>query len=330
MEEGDSLPTAGSIWLGGVLWGKSNSCPSPVGWVSWYLFPWIRSAGMYRLGKAWDQGHWWQPLQREVPKDPPNGGCVHTHVKEMLEAGAIHPTQSPWCNAVVLMCKEDGRLCFCIDFCKLNAKTKRDSYLLPHIQEAIESLVGAGYFSCLDLKAGFWQIAMDEVSKQYTAFTMRNLGYFKCECMPFGLCNAPAMSQRLMQNCLGKQNLTYYLIYLDDMIVFSKMEEEHLQCLHTVFNCFREHNLRLNPTKCEFFWGEINYFAWHISKEGVWPSKENLKAVAEFTPPQSYTEISVFRLSGTLPMVHQRICEDSTNIAWTSFWERVPARSVSE
>ena len=163
-------------------------------------------------------------------------------MKEMLEAGAIHPSQSPWCNAVVLVRKKDRGLHFCIDFCKLNVRTKKDSYPLPHIQEAIESLIGAGYFSCLDLKAGFWQITMDRALKQYIAFTVGNLGFFKSECMPFGLCNAPATFQRLMQNCLGKLSLMYCLIYLDDMIVFSKTEEEHLQCLHVVFQHFQEHN----------------------------------------------------------------------------------------
>ena len=80
---------------------------------------------------------------------------VQTHVKEMLEVGTIHPSQSPWYNTVVFMHKKDGDLCFCTDFCKLNARTKKDLYLLSWIQEAIESLVGVGYFSYLDLKAGF-------------------------------------------------------------------------------------------------------------------------------------------------------------------------------
>ena len=153
---------------------------------------------------------------------------VHAHMKEMLEADAIHPRQCPLCNAVVLVYKKDGGLHFCIHFCKLNARTKKDFYPVPQIQEAIRSLVGAGCFSCLDLKVGFWQIAMDEASKQYTAFTVRNLGFFECEHMPFGLCNAPATFQRLMQNCLGELNLIYCLIYLGDVIVFSKMKEEHL------------------------------------------------------------------------------------------------------
>ena len=160
----------------------------------------------------------------------------------------------------------------------------KDSYLLSQIQEAIKSLVGEGYFSCLDMKAGFWQIARDNALKQYIAFTMGNIGFFKCECMSFGLSDTPAMFQRLMQNWLGKLNMTYCLIYLDDVIVFSKTEEEHLHCLCVVFKHFREHHLKLRLTKCEFFKSKINYLAHHVSKEGIQPSKENLKTVAEIAP----------------------------------------------
>ena len=134
----------------------------------------------------------------------------------MLESGAIRPSQSAWCNAVVLVQKKDGSLWFCIDFCHLNTHTQKDSYPLPRIQEALESLVGAGHFSSLDLKLEFWQIRMEEASKQYTAFTVGNLGFFKCDCMPFGLCNMQVTFQWLMQNCLGNLNLIYCLIYLDD------------------------------------------------------------------------------------------------------------------
>ena len=95
-----------------------------------------------------------------------------------LESGAIQPSQSVWCNAVVLVRKMDGGLQFCINFCHLNACTKKDFYPLPRIQEVLESLVGAGHFSCLDLKWEFWQIKMEEASKQYTAFTVGNVGFF--------------------------------------------------------------------------------------------------------------------------------------------------------
>ena len=100
----------------------------------------------------------------------------------------------------------------------------------------MESLVSAGYFLCLDLKSSFWQIKMDESSKQYTAFTVGNLGFFECNCMPFGLYNAPATFQWLMQNCLGELNLVYCLIYLEDMVIFLHTTEEHLHWLHFVFD----------------------------------------------------------------------------------------------
>ena len=153
----------------------------------------------------------------------------------MLEMGMIHPSQSPWCNAVVLVCKKGGGLCFCINFHKLNARTKEDSNLLPQIQEVVSSLVGTGYFSCLEFKAGFWKITMDEASKHYIAFTLGNIGFFECEYMPFGLCNTPATFQRLMQNCLGELKLTYCLFYLDKVIIFLKMEKNTYITLHCVW-----------------------------------------------------------------------------------------------
>ena len=168
---------------------------------------------------------------------------------EMLESGAMRPSQSAWCNAVVLVQKKDGGLWFCIEFCHLNAHMKKDSYLLPRIQEVLESLVGAGHFSCLDLKSGFWQIKMEEASKQYTTFTIVNLGFFEWNHMPSGLCNVPVTFQWLMQNCLGKSNLIYCLIYLDDLIVFLQNVEEHLHQLHVVFDWLREYNLKLKLSK---------------------------------------------------------------------------------
>ena len=179
----------------------------------------------------------------------------------MLESGAIWPSQSVWCNAVVLVRKKDGSLWFCIDFCHLNTCTKKDSYPLPRIQEALESLVGAGHFSCLDLKSGFWQIKMEEALKQYIAFTLGNLGFFECNCMPFGLCNTLVAFQWLMQNCLGKLSLIYCMINLDNLIVFSWTTEEHLHQLHVVFDQLREYNLKLKPSKCSLFKKEINYLA---------------------------------------------------------------------
>ena len=219
---------------------------------------------------------------------------VRNHLREMLESGAIRPSQSAWCNTVVLVRKKDGSLRFCIDFQHLNARTKKDSYPLHRIQEALESLVGTSHFSCLDLKSSFWQIRMDEASKQYTTFTVGNLGFFECDRMPFGLCNVPATFQRLMQNCMGELNFVYCLIYLDYLIVFSRTTEEHLHRLCVVFDCLREYNLKLKPLKCSLFKEEINYLAHKVSKAGVQPSNINVKAIAEYAPPKTCTEIRAF------------------------------------
>ena len=135
---------------------------------------------------------------------------------------------------------------------------------------------------------------MEEVSKQYTAITVGNLGFFECDRMTSGLCNTLATFQWLMQNCIGELNLIYCLIYLDDLIVFLQMVEEYLHWLHVVFNWFRKYNLKLKPLKCSLFNEEINHLAHQVSKWSVQLSNANLNAIVECAPPQTYTEIRVF------------------------------------
>ena len=225
---------------------------------------------------------------------PPQVDKVREHLKLMLDAGVVRRSNSPWCNAVVLVRKKDGSLHFCIDFRRLNALTVKDSHPLPRICETVESLAGAAHYSTFDLNSGFWQVPMDEESKQYTAFTLGSMGLYECESMPFRLCNALPTFQRLMQNCLGELNLTYCLIYLDDVIVFSEMPKEHLQRMCVVFDRLREHSLKLKPSKCEVFKSEIKYLAHHVSQKGVLPSKKNLESIAQCPPLDTYTKVKSF------------------------------------
>ena len=212
----------------------------------------------------------------------------------MLEAGVIHLSQSPWCNTVILVWKKDGTLHFCVDFRCLNAHTKKDLYPLPWIQEALESMAGLAHFSSMDFKLGFWQIKMAPGSQQYTAFTVGNLGFYEFTHIPFGLCNALVTFQCLMQNTLGELNLMYCVIYLDNVIVFGCMEEEHLECLCVVFKRFWEFNLKLKPLKCSFFQSEIMYLAHHFLQRGILPSWENVQAVQEFPMPETYMQVRAF------------------------------------
>ena len=219
---------------------------------------------------------------------------VWEHIQEMLDGGAICPSQSPWCNAVVLVHKKDGGLRFCINFCRLNSQTKKDAYPLPRMQETMESIVGTRFFSTMDLKSGFWQVKKAKDSQQYTAFMMGSMGVYEFLRMLYGLCNTLATFQRLMQNCLGELNLTYALIYLDDVIVFSQTEEEHLHHLRVVFAHFLEHGFKLKLSKCHFLQDEITFLGHEISADGMKPGMANLKAIAEMAPPKTYTEIRQF------------------------------------
>ena len=160
-------------------------------------------------------------------------------------------------------------------------------------------MASAAHFSLMDFKSGLWQVKMAPGSQPYMAFTVGNLGFYEFTQMPFGLCNVPATFQRLMQNTLGELNLTYCIIYLDDVIVFGRTEEEHLECLQVVFECFREINFKLKPSKCNLFQSEIIYLVHHISKEGVHPSKDNMHTIEEFPMPETFMQVRAFcRLAG--------------------------------
>ena len=123
---------------------------------------------------------------------------------------------------------------------------------------------------------------------------MGTLGFYECEYMPFWLCNAPATFQRLMQNCLRELNYTTCLVYLDDVVIYSSMQEEHLDLLREVLEQFHLNGLKLKPSKCSFFSQEIEYLGHHISAQGIWPSCDKLRAIAEYPEPTTYTSIRGF------------------------------------
>ena len=170
------------------------------------------------------------PFKERYRHIPPNlFEEVKNHLKEMIQVGAIRRSNSPWASAVVLVRKKDGSLHFCIDLRRLNARTIKDAYSLPRIDETLDCLGGAIIFTSLDLKSGYWQVEMDKESKALTAFTVGPLGFYEYERMPFGLTNALTTFQCLMESFLGELHLNWCIIYLNDIIVFSKTPEEHLR-----------------------------------------------------------------------------------------------------
>lgn len=173
-----------------------------------------------------------QPLRR-VPFSL--RGKVQELTEEMLEQGVIQPSSSPWASPIVLMAKKDGSTRFCVYYRKLNAVTKLDVLPLPRIDDSLDLLAETRFFSTLDLASGYWQVGMDAESREKTAFTPQ-AGLFKFNVMPFGLCNAPATFQRLMENVLAGLAREKCIVYLDDILVMGKTFEEHLSNLKAVFS----------------------------------------------------------------------------------------------
>ena len=170
-------------------------------------------------------------------------------VQKMLDRGVIKPCQSSWANPAVLVTKKDGTTRFCVDYRKLNDVTKKDAYPLPRIDDMLDALRGSMYFSTLDLYSGYWQVEMDQTDIDKTAFVTRQ-GLFRFTVMPFGLCNAPATFERLMELVLKDLKWKICLIYLDDIIVYGAGFYPALDRLKTVWRRIREANLKLKPTKC--------------------------------------------------------------------------------
>jgi hypothetical protein len=216
----------------------------------------------------------------------------------------------------VIVRKKDGKIRFCIDFRKLNQRTKKDAFAIPRIEDTLQLLSGSQYFSKLDLKSGYWQVEVREEDKEKTAFQVGSgLGFYECNRMPFGLCNAPATFQRLMERCMGHMNLRDCLIYLDDIIIFSKDVETHIKRLDAVFGKLAEYNLTIKPSKCEFFKTQTTYLGHVISKDGIQADPEKIRAVKSKICERS---TSIPWILGILSEIHQRLRVNSSSTQQSS------------
>ena len=165
---------------------------------------------------------------------------------------------------------------------------------IPRIDDTLHLLALAKYFSKLDLKCGYWQVELEEGHKAKTAFQVGPLGFYKCSRMPFGLCNAPATFQRLMERCMGDINLRDCLIYLDDIIIFTSTFEEHLGQLEAVFKRLQEHNLKLKASKCEFFKNRVVYLGHVVSEDGIRTDPSKIEAVRSWPIPKCIKDVRKF------------------------------------
>ena len=196
----------------------------------------------------------------------------------MRSQGVIEPSHSPWSSPVVLVQKKDGSKRFCVDYHKLNEVTKRDSYPLPQVDTTLCAVSGSSWFSMLDLKSGYWQVKMAEKDKEKTAFTTDE-GLWQFIVMPFGLANAPATFERLMERILQGLPWTVCLVYLDDVIVYAKTLADEFENFQTVFRRLRQAGLKLNPRKCHLFQKSVRYLGHVVSESGISVDPENTIAL---------------------------------------------------
>ena len=189
--------------------------------------------------------------------------------------------------------KKDNSDRMCIDYRDLNAITIDDKMPLPRIHEVIDRLRGAKYFTTLDIAWGYWQVMMDPDSIEKTAF-ITNEGHYEWLVMPFGLKNAPATIQRIIQHILGKLLYKGAINYLDDVIVYTETFEEHLKLLDQIFKSFAEYGIKLRPKKCHFAQTSVQYLGHVISHNEVRPSPEKIAAIQSFPVPTTSRKVKSF------------------------------------
>ena len=234
-----------------------------------------------------------EPIKMRPYRTPiKNREVIDKAIDEMLDADVIRRSRSPWSFPVVIVDKKDGSKRFCVDFRRLNKVTKKNSYPLPLIDDILALLGKAKYFTSLDLKSGYWQVAMDEKDKEKTAFACHK-GLFEFNVMPFGLSNAPAVFQELMSVVLQGCN-DFSTAYLDDIMIFSPTLEEHLEHICVIFDRLRQHNLKLKLKKCSFLKSETHYLGFVISEEGIKPDQKKVEAIRSLPVPTCVREVRSF------------------------------------
>ena len=231
------------------------------------------------------------PFVKQAPRRVPFAlrGKVCQLVQEMLEQGVIKPSPSPRASPIVLVAERDGSTYFCVDYRRLNSFTKMDVYPLPRMDDS-DLLAETQFFSSLDLASGYWQVGMDKESQEKTALTT-HAGLYEFTVMPFGLCNAPATFQCLMENVLAGLARDKCIIYLDDILVTGRTFQEHMENLKLIFTHLRQAGLKL---KCKLVQQKVQFLGYVVSSGGISGDPQKIRAVEEFPRPVVLKSLRAF------------------------------------
>ena len=223
-------------------------------------------------------------LQQEVRK------CLESWLKQ----GIIRPSKSPYTSQVVIVRKKSGEIRLCVDFQKLNAISIRDSFPLPRIEEALQAVQAAVWFTSFDLAQGYLQMAMAEADIPKTAFRAGSSSLFEFTRMPFGLSNAGASFCRLMEMVIGDQQFVTLLFYLDDICIFANSADQMLDRIELVFSRLKQYQLKIKPKKSFFFQTEVSFLGHVLSAKGISPNPEKVDKVRDWPVPKTSKEVHSF------------------------------------
>lgn len=214
-------------------------------------------------------------------------------IDDMQAQGVIEPCQSDWASNIVIVKKKDKSIRFCVDYRHLNSLTQKDAYPLPRIDTCLDTLSGAAWYSTFDLRSGFHQVPVNPRDINKTAFICHR-GSYRFPRMPFGMCNAPATFQRLMDTVLKNLNFEICLAYIDDIIVFSHDLSSHMERLNKLFQRLKEANLKLKISKCNVLQKQVTFLGFSISQRGVGTDVEKVAAVRDWPVPTNLKQCRAF------------------------------------
>lgn len=235
-----------------------------------------------------------QPIYRGAYRmSPLELESLRKQLEELIKIGYVEPSSSPWASPVLFAKKKDGSLRLCVDYRGLNAVTVKNRYPLPRIDEIIDRLSKARFFSKLDLKAGYHQILLKESDRMKTAFNTR-YGQYQYKVLPFGLCNAPPAFMAAMAKVFDGMVDISVLVYLDDILVFSETKDQHLEHLEEALKRLQEHEFFANEEKCEFLLEEVEFLGYLIGRGEIKPAPSKVKCIKQWTPPKNVKEVRAF------------------------------------
>lgn len=232
-------------------------------------------------------------------------------VEKLLDQGSIRPSSSPWAAPMVFVRKKNGEVRPCVDYRRLNNVTCKDAFPLPRTRDCLDAVAGATLFTSLDITSAYNQIPIKKEDIPKTAFTTK-YGLFEYTTMPFGLCNAPATFQRVMEIALAGLQWTTCLIYLDDVLIFGKDFNEQIQRIRAVLTQIKAANLKLKPSKCHLLQREVGFLGHILSAEGVKPAPDNIEKIMKWSAPTSVKEVQSFL---GMTNYYRRFIQDYSTIA---------------